>query len=165
MDRRWERFSVEPGMTQRRWGYKDKAEWLLVGGEEGQLPPGVGQRGGESGLHSSLVNRANWISDFVIASSGECTPEWVPYTLVIMLIESFLKTTRKAISWSSSCNYPFLAYLLLFLIRAIRVIITASTNVLITLWMSSVTGCVSQTFINGLRQLSKLQLAANVCKV
>lgn len=46
-------------MTQRHWGHKDKAEWLLAGGEEGQLPPGVGQRDGESGLHSSLVNRAN----------------------------------------------------------------------------------------------------------
>lgn len=40
---------------------------------------------------------------------------------------------KKAFSLCSSCNYPLFAYLLLFLIRAIRIIITDSANVLITL--------------------------------
>ena len=91
------------------------------------------------------------------------------------------KKKKKAISLCSSCNYPFLAYLLLFLIRTIRIIMTDSTRVLITLsvytsfCLCERLKCVNllniihcrqcQTFINGRLQLPKLPLAANACDV
>lgn len=166
-------------MTQPSWVRRMSGCWL-VGKKDGFHLGEVGPEGwgvwiarifGEqSQLNKWFSNHITWLMPF----------RWVPWTSVIMLMESFLKT-RRANSWSSSRNYPFLAYLLLFLIRAIRVIITDSTNVLITLWMyPSFCLCERlnyvhlfnvlshrrcQTFINGPVQLPRLQLAANVCNV
>lgn len=97
------------------------------------------------------------------------------------LFERKKKKKKSHLPICSSCNYPFLACLLLFLIRTIRIIMTDSTHVLIILSMYT-SSCLCerlkyvnllnalrhrlcQTFINGLLQLPKLQLTANVCDV